>query len=103
MMRCPAWRRSAPMASNISLWECQPTMPTSSGADSIIALRRQPGDCNIAAALRRGVAEQRRQQHRPLEIEADVVLVGEADGAVKLDAGLGDDQRVFRRLGLHGD
>jgi hypothetical protein len=30
------------------------------------------------------------------------VLVGEADRAVKLDAGFGDDQSLFRGLGFHG-
>src|SRR3954468_4153289 len=34
-MRCPALRRSALISSNISLWECQPTMPTSSGVSLI--------------------------------------------------------------------
>ncbi len=48
----------------------------------------QARDRHIAAALRRGVAEQRRQQHGALQIKPDVVLVGEADRAVKLDAGL---------------
>src|SRR6476659_7389956 len=51
-------------------------------------LRRQAGGCSIASSLRCRVPEQRRQQHRPLEIEADVVLVGESDRAVKLDASL---------------
>src|SRR4051795_3897087 len=34
-MRCPALRRSTLISSNISLWECQPTMPTSSGVSLI--------------------------------------------------------------------
>src|SRR4029077_6422409 len=38
------------------------------------ALRREVGDFGIAAPLRSGVAEQRRQQQGPLEVEADVAL-----------------------------
>src|SRR5262249_36773200 len=89
--------RSASEARSI-VWESVCTRYSSG-----LALRRQVRYFDIAAPLRRGVAKQRRQQHGPLEIEADVVLVGESDAAMQLDAGLGDDQRFLRRLGLHGD
>src|SRR5262249_56424767 len=48
-------------------------------------------------------SQQRRQQHRPLEIKADIVLVGESDRAMKLDAGLGDEKSVFGSLGFRRD
>src|SRR5262245_6575243 len=66
-------------------------------------LRRQLCKGEIAAALRGGIAEQRGQEHRPLQIEADIVLVGETDRAVQLDAGLGDRERFIRGLGLGCD
>src|SRR6516225_646349 len=66
-------------------------------------LSGQAGDGGVAAALRSRVSQKRGEQHRALEIEADVVLVGETDRAMQLDAALGHVHGVLRGLGLERD
>src|SRR5215472_19108840 len=77
------------------------TAPASISPMICTPLRGHFRKLDVAAALRRGIAKERRQQQGALEIKTDVMLVGEADRAVELDAGLRDGKRVLRCLGFH--
>jgi len=48
------------------------------------------GPLVVAAPVRRRVAEPHGAEHRLLQVQADVALVGVADPAMQLDAALGD-------------
>ena len=61
---------------------------------------RPPAQGGVAAIVMGAAAEQRVEGEQPLEVGADVELLGDAHGAVKLDRLFGDEARAFADLGL---
>src|SRR5262245_27150476 len=81
------WQIAARDPESASAWcasaRCASARRASGAGDEVRA-------CREARHVVLGVAEHRLERAHPLEVEADVVLVGDADAAVELDRLLGD-------------